>query len=471
MNFVKQLIICITIIFTTLTVDASIHCTLNGYVGQKIHLGAYRGNQIISKDSVVVDITGKLVFKSDKYPSGLYSLVLENGENYDFLFIKNSNLNLNLNLNKAWFDVIGNELSEAFNAFRYYIQAANLRKGRLNQRYEASKNIQDSISFLSNKRFELDNEIKRFYETEIHKHSGTFYSEILLCMLPIRFTTDKVENFGMLSEFQKQLVAYNWTVNQYVNGLVNASPDIINSPFYENRLNEFFKKVIIQIPDSIHKYAILLIEAHKNDPQLFKYTSNYFFRYAINSNVMGIDAMLVDIAHKYYLSGKATWVDSNFLVKLKRRVAITEPTLVGKKAPELMLESWIESNGYYDLHQLHNKYTILVFWEPGCNFCEEAIPYIKNVEKEFKSNRVGVYAVNTQFDKQKWVKFIVDNELTDWVHVYDPTKNDPYKTIYDISGTPAIYVLDEQKKIVAKKFSAQMLKPIINRLIQNGSIY
>ena len=60
------------------------------------------------------------------------------------------------------------------------------------------------------------------------------------------------------------------------------------------------------------------------------------FNYYGKSNIMGMDAIQVYIADKYYLR-ESWWSDAKFFADLKDRVEKTRPLLIGKMAPDVEL--------------------------------------------------------------------------------------------------------------------------------------
>ena len=78
--------------------------------------------------------------------------------------------------------------------------------------------------------------------------------------------------------------------------------------------------------------------------------------------------------------------------------------------------------------------------------------------KEFydknKSKGIVVYAVNIEDSREQWVKYIKEHKL-DWINVSNSAHQYYLKNLYDIYSTPVIYVLDENKKIVAKRLAVE----------------
>ncbi|MDD2550007.1 MAG: hypothetical protein PHD00_07925 [Bacteroidales bacterium] len=61
-------------------------------------------------------------------------------------------------------------------------------------------------------------------------------------------------------------------------------------------------------------------------------------------------------------------------------------------------------------------------------------------------------------------EYIEKNEL-DWINVWDPMRTTNYHKLYDIYSTPVIYVLDKDKKIIAKRIGIESLERFIEEEI------
>jgi hypothetical protein len=79
---------------------------------------------------------------------------------------------------------------------------------------------------------------------------------------------------------------------------------------------------------------------------------------------------------------------------------------------------------------------------------------------------VKILAVSTLFGedgKVKWVDFVNQHGLYDWMNAWNPYSYE-YKLTYDILTTPQIYILDENKTIIAKKVGPEQVEEIIRSL-------
>jgi len=91
---------------------------------------------------------------------------------------------------------------------------------------------------------------------------------------------------------------------------------------------------------------------------------------------------------------------------------------------------------------------------------------------KWKADGLKMYAVakETEGTKKDWLNFISDNKLQEWSHVYyskeaDKARTDNgipgYSQLYDVQSFPTLYLLDKEKRIIAKKLTYQQLDEIV----------
>jgi peroxiredoxin len=178
---------------------------------------------------------------------------------------------------------------------------------------------------------------------------------------------------------------------------------------------------------------------------------------------MGMDAVFVDMVEKYYKTNQAFWADSVTMFKIKDRSDKLKPLLLGKTAPNLTLKD--TTGTYQTLYNLKNRFTILAFWDPDCSHCKKEIPKLySEFAAGVKAKDVQVYAVCTETERKKWLEFIQKEKLN-WINVADIELQNPFRSIYDIHSTPVLYVLDKNKKILAKRIPVEKISEFLDRQI------
>jgi peroxiredoxin len=149
------------------------------------------------------------------------------------------------------------------------------------------------------------------------------------------------------------------------------------------------------------------------------------------------------------------------LRKIRENVAFAEHNLIGKIAPDLTLEN-IDGE-FVNLHKIKSKITIVLIYEPGCSHCKVFVPQLHDdVYKKFKDKGLSVYAIYSMDNKEEWNDFLIKNNLFDWINVWDENHISQFKILYDARKTPVVYVLDENKKIIAKGINVEQIDEMLN---------
>jgi peroxiredoxin len=146
---------------------------------------------------------------------------------------------------------------------------------------------------------------------------------------------------------------------------------------------------------------------------------------------------------------------------LTNRANIVRPLLLGEPAPNMILIDTTEK--LTSLYSLKAKYTLVLFWDYDCGICKREITELK---KLYAENQLGmeVFAVSVNGDLAKWKKAINDHQMP-WINVNGTRSATPdFHDLYDIHGTPVLYLLDSDKKIVAKRIGAEQIPDLIRSL-------
>jgi len=103
---------------------------------------------------------------------------------------------------------------------------------------------------------------------------------------------------------------------------------------------------------------------------------------------------------------------------------------------------------------------VLVFWSTSCSHCLKEIPELHNFSQDKKDIKVVAFAMEK--NNLSWSSLKIT--LPNWHHVLGLNKweNKTART-YNIYATPTYFVLDENKKIIAKPNNLEELKTILKK--------
>jgi peroxiredoxin len=157
------------------------------------------------------------------------------------------------------------------------------------------------------------------------------------------------------------------------------------------------------------------------------------------------------------------WASASIKKSLKDYAEKLRPSLVGKTGANLIMQDQnLQSRSMYDIK---NKYTILFIFDPDCGHCREETP--KLVEFYNKSHTkldFEVFAVSSDTSMVKMKNFIKEFK-TPWITVNGPRSYLPqhYSHFYHSDTTPALYILDNKRKIIAKKLPVKQLEDFFTK--------
>jgi peroxiredoxin len=444
-----------------------IKVTLDGLKDTNIYLAHYYGSKVLRIDSARLNKSGVATFKNKEVRAkGIYVVYLNKDKYFDFLVGADQQFSIHTSFEppaKRIFE--GAAETEAFQQYQEFLTGQRSKQQKLQKEYEAHKNNPDSTKIITADIEKLNNVMESYWEKKSAEYPGTFLADFLRSMIypkqPPFVAPANCKNPDSL----KWVMNYNFMVAHYWDNFNFAQPGLIRTPLIDGRLDNYFKNTLLLLPDSFLRPTFALIEKAKTNEEMFRYISLQRLNDAITSDVMGMDKLFVEIADRYFLNGKATWLDTAAMAKIAEKVRVTRPNLIGNLAPELRLP---DSEGmYYSLRQMNSKYTILLFWEPNCSHCKKTVPQLyKDLYLLFKDKGVDIYAVCTQNKKEDWMKAISEYKINDWTNVWDPSVTSNFHSLYDIYSTPVIYILDPTKHIIAKRLDVESAVKFLNHLME-----
>lgn len=104
------------------------------------------------------------------------------------------------------------------------------------------------------------------------------------------------------------------------------------------------------------------------------------------------------------------------------------------------------------LYALRGKPTVLIFYSPGCDRCDRLIEAIKSDEILARGESRGAYNllyVTLVYSKEQWEQEF-DRLPTFGTPVYNDDMQILDKSLYDLTSTPAIYIIDKHGIVLRK---------------------
>ncbi len=468
----KYLVFFITALTTSTAFSQGYQVTLKapGYRSGITYLTYYMGSNFNIADSAAISNEGIAVFKGlANLAPGIYAIFFPGKAlRTEFLIDKDQVISITADtadlVNKTF--VTGSKENELYAEYQKFAAA----KGRLMQKsrnaFMSAATKADSVEHERNY-MALNTELNEYREGIIKTQPNSMMAALLNAMkepaYPTKVPITRQDTINNYNEYKKH----------YWDGISFMDDRIIRSPFFLKKLERYYREVISPEPDSIIKdidYKLLLA---RSAPEMYKFLLNWLTDEFINPKYMGQDAIFVHLFDKYHSKGLTSWLNEKQMEAISRRAYMLMSNLIGEKAAELdMLNTEDKPTSLYSIAA---DYTVISFWDPNCGHCKEEIPRLDSIYRaSWQKHNVKIFAVLTPDSKQnvkpEWLKFIKDQNIGGWTHVYRTKEMDDadhaaqrpgYRQLYDITLTPTLYLLDKDKRIIAKKLTLLQLNDLL----------
>lgn len=441
---------------------------VNGIQDTSCVLAYHYGDKVYVEDTFAVDQAGICTMElREDLPGGIYLFIVPDHAHFEFL-ISEREYNFSLETDTSDYirtmSISGSAENALFNEYQRFLatkqeKMAPIRDqlNKLGEREDKNTDaVKDSIKLLQLAYKEYDTAIQQYREQIIKNEPASFLAVIFRTMKdPVVPETDESQGTVAPENRWAYIKTHFWDNVNF------ADRRLIRTPILYNKIMYYLDKLTYPNPDSIVVSIDTMIEKSRINQDVFRFTvSNITHKYE-KSKVMGMDAVFVHLAEKYYLTGEAFWMNDEQIEKVNERVSRIKPNLIGKKAPNLTLLS-AEGN-YRALHDLEATYTVLMFWDYKCGHCKRSMPDYVNIYEKYKMKGLKFFSVCTRNEQDKWKAFLEEKGIGEWLNTIDPYNRSRFRDLYDVYSTPVIYLLDDTKTIIAKRISAEQLEDILER--------
>lgn len=429
---------------------------------------AYRlGNNFNLEDSAIVNNKGVAIFKGNKtLPPGIYTIVFP-GKNStaDFFINKEQQIKINADTtNILNMTVSGSKEHFLFQEYQKFVAKKAVFLQKEKNAYASATTKKDSAFHQANYS-RYNTELNNYRDEIIKNHPNSMMAVLLMAMKEPPLPTK------VAVTHQDSLDNYYYFKAHYWDGISFMDESIVRTPFFLPKLEQYYRNVISQNADSIIKDADYKLLLARSAPEMYKFLLNWLTDEYINPKYMGHDAIFVHLFEKYHSKGLSPWLNEKQMNAISRRAYMQMANLIGVNAANL--EFIDTDNKPAPLYSVDADYTVMVFWDPTCGHCKTELPKIDSVwRSSWKSKNVKIYAVLTENKKEEWLKYIKENNITDWIHVrqtkemeaLDSAAQKPgFRQLYDVTITPTLYLLDKEKRIIGKKLSWQQLNDFLKQ--------
>jgi thiol-disulfide isomerase/thioredoxin len=448
----------------------NIKITFKPFKNQYIYLGHYFGKTYPIIDSALLNDKGEAVFKGNKpLPGGIYLVGYPNKSGFFELLIDRN----------QQFAVIADTATLAKGAkfekspdndmFVQYQQFMGKKGKEISAlqnkikdpayKADSAKLAQDLIS--------LDKTVIDYRENLISKNPGTILTALLLCMREPQLT-GKLKNPANKAD---SVEAYTYYKNHFWDGMSFWDGRLAYTPFFEDKLDKYFNQLVVPQPDSVIKEIDMMLSYASINEEMNRFLLVKFVNRYLNQKYMWEDAVFVHLFEKYFSNKNYTWLNDKGRKLITDRAYSLMANIMGTPAADIELPD--STGNIVSLYSQPADYMVVAFWDPTCGHCKEVLPKLDSFYvAKWKAQGIKMFAVAKETDgtKKDWLDFINSSHLQEWTHVYYSKTDDKARTgagipgytqLFDVQTFPTLYLLDKDKRIVAKKLAYDQIDEVL----------
>ncbi|MCX6286032.1 MAG: DUF5106 domain-containing protein [Bacteroidetes bacterium] len=419
----------------------------------------YYGNGTYIKDTLKIDKSGKCTFTgAEDLPKGIYIFIITEKNYFDFIINNDKEFSMEadkVNTLKTMTIKGSPENTLFYDYLKFNKQEYNKVQVFQKELDKHSKNP-DSAKLLSDSIFKFNRIIIQYKLNLVKQYPKSF----LAFMINIMKEPEVPETPTLPNGRKDSTFSYRYYRNHFWDDVSFTDDRALRTPVFHAKLLKYFDKVLPQSPDTIINEADFLIEKSRINSEMFKYIVWFVTRQYENSEIMGFDKIFVHVVNKYYITNQTTWVNETVKKEIIKKAAKMESLLIGKRPPNMIMQD--TSLQLVSMYNINARTLLILFWDPECNHCEQEIPKLKDF---FDTSRdkygLDIFAVCSDTSLVKMKNYIKKKNLT-WINVDGPrTLTGEYHGQYDITSTPVIYILNEQKEIIAKRLAVDQIEKFL----------
>jgi hypothetical protein len=464
MKQLLSLLLACTALAATAQDGYEIKVTLKPFKNQYIYLGHYYGKQLPIIDSVMLNDKSEGTFKgSKKLGGGIYLVGYpDRAHNFEMLIDKGQKFSViadTATIAKG-LQFINSPDNVQFIAYQQAMAGAGRRADSLMKRRAA--NPADSV-VLTEKLKAVDTEVKAYRSDIMTKAPASLMAALLNAM--------KDPEVPKQTPPGDSTFAWRYYKKHYWDGVNLYDERLARTPFFESKVDRFFEQVVYPSPDSVIKEIDYIMSFAGINKEMEKFFLLKFVNRYLNQKYMWEDKVFVHLFEKYFAQKKYDWMTDQGRKVVQDRAYSLMANIFGSPAADVELP---DSTGKRTtLYSVKSPYTLLVIWDPTCGHCKEILPRVDSFYlAKWKGMGLTPYALAKETDgtRKDWLTFINDHKLRTWVNVYYSKEADKaridagtpsYSQLFDVQSFPTLYLLDSEKRIIAKKVTVEQVDEIL----------
>ena len=432
--------------------------------GNKIVLTRIYGDDLFAVDSLIASGQDFNFNLPQNSPVGVYRLILGKTKRAEFmggtpqsidLIFNNENITISSDFNFP-VDSLKIIKSDENKIYYSFLKKYDELEFRLQQVYPIIINYPKSTEFFKNAVDEfskLQREQRNLSEEFFQKYPGTYASRIIKM-----YRTPFLE--GAWTEMERVL----YMRDHFFEGLDFDDKLLLNSNIYTKKIIDYLslyrnQNLVQSEQEDLFIEAVdKILSATNNDRDVYGFILNYLVK---GFEKFKFEKVLTHIADNWLGEGCETDNKSMLL----KRVESYRKMALGNIAPDIVLEDI--SGNPVALSESGHKYNLVLFWASWCPHCKSMIPQLKQWYNVDRTIDMEIMAISIDTSRTEWQSMVEANNFQ-WINCNESSGWDGKVAVdYNLYATPTMFILDRNRKILAKPVTFYEFLQEVEKLNKN----
>ena len=256
-------------------------------------------------------------------------------------------------------------------------------------------------------------------------------------------------------------------------------PRVLYTNFVKSSVESYLKSLERNSTEALTFIAEDLVQsAHST---LKPYIALQIFNLFKEAEIMGQEAVAVEIAKRYLLNDKSGGIEEMLGYEayfgIMAFVQMNEHSLIGMQAPQIELP---DSLGC--LHSIPEcgegadeaspSLQLFYFYTSNCSSCRATTPLLAELLQRYSGIPIKIYAIFTGSSRGEWMsecaKFsLIKNPLVERIDLWDPEVESNFPLLYGVISTPQMLLTTDKGIIVGRRLTPKSLEQLLEAINEN----
>ncbi|MBU3745157.1 MAG: DUF5106 domain-containing protein, partial [Sediminibacterium sp.] len=329
-----------------------------------VYLGSYYGTQMALFDSAKLNANSEGVFAGPtKLTGGIYFVVTNLGGyqiQFDLLMDDKQQFRIEADTSnsvKQKSRITGSEENKMYEEYKKFSadqekMMQSLEKSFTEKKEKTKKDTTDIREAYAKTTKRMD----AYRDSIIDKFSGTLIAALFSCN-----KRPNVPEIPVVKGKADSTYPYRYVKSHYWDDVDFSDDRLLHTPFFEPKLDEYFKNMISIEADSIIKEINYMLLSARPGKEMFPYLMNKFTKQYMNPQYMGQDKVFVFLFENFYSKGDSTLLDpSNKKIVFERAYNLIANQI---GLPAYAMDFPDSSGKITPLYSINAPFTLVAFWD------------------------------------------------------------------------------------------------------------